>query len=227
MNSKTIIYTVLTFVTLNIIVLYWFIYSINQRVSEQLSRQPVDLPANQSNQANEEGNVIERNVTFIGPEQTCADCPQRIADLEEQVATLQSGESAKPVQQTKPSAGTTLKETFVPLGGGETSENDWIDIAGVSAYVDTSQYPTITSARFEGSIIIPTGQGMAYIRLFNSTDKHPVWFSEVSTESSTPFLFQSDPIRLDEGNKLYTVQMKNTLKVRSVVENARIRILLK
>ena len=227
MNSKTIIYIVLTFVTLNIILLYWFIYSINQRINTDFSPQQTDVSKVTPSIVVSKDADNDNSASLIGPEQICLDCPQRIADLEEQVATLQSGESAKPVQQTKPSAGTTLKETFVPLGGGETSENDWIDIAGVSAYVDTSQYPTITSARFEGSIFIPTGQGMAYIRLFNSTDKHPVWFSEVSTESSTPFLFQSDPIRLDEGNKLYTVQMKNTLKVRSVVENARIRILLK
>ncbi len=119
------------------------------------------------------------------------------------------------------------KEFFVPFGSGSSSSGDWEDVGGLKAYVDSTQYPSIKNVVFEASVRIPTGNEVAYVRLFNETDKHPVWFSEVSLEGGTPKLLVSDPITLDQGNKLYKVQMKTSLKYSAILDQARIHITTK
>lgn len=124
-----------------------------------------------------------------------------------------------------PESQNSVKEFFVPFGTGSSSAGDWEDIQGIQTTIDTANYSSIKSAVFEASIRIPTGNGIAYVRLFNSTDKHPVWFSDVSLEGGTPKLVISKPITLDSGNKTYQVQMKNSLKTLSFIDQARLHII--
>lgn len=117
-----------------------------------------------------------------------------------------------------------VKEFFIPFGSGSNNTEDWADISGIQVYVDSTQYGRIKSVTFEASMRIPTGNESAYVRLFNATDKHPVWFSEVSLEGGTPQLLISKPITLDTGNKLYQVQMKTSLKYQAILDQARLHI---
>ncbi len=116
------------------------------------------------------------------------------------------------------------KEYFVPLGTGTNATGDWTDVAGASAYVDTAQYPKIKNVVFEATVSVPTGNQTVYVRLFNATDKHPVWFSDVSMNTTGPLLLTSSPITLDKGNKLYQVQMKTQLKFTANLSQSRIHI---
>jgi len=103
------------------------------------------------------------------------------------------------------------KEFYIPFGTGTNTSTDWIDVGGVAAYVDSRLYGKIKKVVFEASLGIPSGNQTAYVRLFNATDKHPVWYSEISLSGSTPSLITSSAITLDSGNKLYQVQMKSQL----------------
>lgn len=127
--------------------------------------------------------------------------------------------SSSPIQ-----IGSSVKEFYIPFGSGSSSAGDWTDIPGLQAYVDSTQYGKIRSVVFEATIRIPTGNQIGYARLFNATDKHPVWFSEVSLEGGTPKLLTSAPITLDKGNKLYQVQMRTSLKYQTFLDQARLRI---
>lgn len=120
--------------------------------------------------------------------------------------------------------GSTAKEYYIPLGTGTNAASEWTDVAGASAYVDTAQYPRIKKVVFEATVGVPTGNQAAYVRLFNATDKHPVWFSEVSMNTTGPSALTSTPITLDKGNKLYQVQMKTQLKFTANLSQARIHI---
>lgn len=117
-----------------------------------------------------------------------------------------------------------VKEFFVSFGSGSSSADEWTDVSGLAAYIDSNQYGKIKTVTFEASLRIPTGNQTAYVRLYNSTDKHPVWFSEVSLEGGTPRLLISKPITLDTGNKLYQVQMKTQLKFSAILDQARVHI---
>lgn len=160
-----------------------------------------------------------------------ADCISKISEATSSLKLSQPESKAKAVpssQSTTTStprqSSSTVKEFFIPFGSGSNSAGDWSDVSGLAAYLDTTQYGQIKSVYFETSIHIPTGNETASVRLFNVTDKHPVWFSEVSIEGGTPKLLISDPITLDSGRKLYQVQMKTSLKYEAVIDQARVHI---
>ncbi len=136
-------------------------------------------------------------------------------------------EVALVLSQTKltgKSTATAVKESFVTLGSGSSLASEWADIPGAQSYIDSTAYGTISKVTFEVALHTPTGNQTAYARLYNVTDAHPVWNSEVSIEGGTPQLKISSPITLDRGSKLYQVQMKTQLSSRTNLENARVHI---
>lgn len=116
------------------------------------------------------------------------------------------------------------RELVIALGSGESTANDWSDVPGVEAYIDTTKYNRIKSVVFEASLYTPTGNQTAYVRLYNVTDKNMVWPSELSIEGGEPKLLISPPLGLSSGNKLYRVQMKTQLRARTQLVQARVRI---
>ena len=116
------------------------------------------------------------------------------------------------------------KEYFVPLGTGTGATDDWTDVVGAQAAVDTKQYRTIKTVHFEVTVQVPTGNQTVWVRLYNATDKHPVWYSEVSMNGTGPTALISQPISLDSGNKLYQVQMKTQLKYPATILQGRLRM---
>lgn len=123
------------------------------------------------------------------------------------------------------SATSLVKEFFVPLGTGSNSSDDWQDVGGLKATLNSANFGNIKTVTFEASVRIPTGNETAYVRLYNATDKHPVWFSDVSLEGGTPQLLISKPITLDSGNKTYQVQMKTSLKYTAFLDQSRLHII--
>lgn len=122
------------------------------------------------------------------------------------------------------STANTVKENFVTLGSGSSTASDWTDVPGAQSYIDSTSYGRIKSVAFEASLHTPTGNQTAYARLFNVTDQHPVWNSDVMIEGGSPQLKISQNITLDKGSKLYQVQMKTQLSHRTNLENARVHI---
>ncbi len=102
--------------------------------------------------------------------------------------------------------------------------DDWQDVTGLTAIVDITNYSQIKKVTFEASVHIPAANERAFVRLFNATDKHPVWFSEVSLEGGDTKLMVSPPITLDSGAKTYQVQMKTSLKYQAILDQSRIHI---
>lgn len=116
------------------------------------------------------------------------------------------------------------REFSVSFGSGSTRAGDWEDITGLAVYIDNSKYGKIKSVVFEAAVLIPNGNQGVYLRLFNITDGHPVWYSEVYHEGGTAKLLISPSLVLGSGNKLYQVQMKTTLKDLANLNQSRVRI---
>ncbi len=163
---------------------------------------------------------------------TCVDSCQSQIDEIKQLLTVTVSPKKSPTATPRPtrssssssSSSSTVKEYFVPLGSGSSTAEDWTDVPGVQSYVDSTQYGSIKQVVFEASLHTPTGNQTAYARLYNVTDKHPVWNSEVQISGGSPQLLISAPITLDSGNKLYQVQMKTQLKSQTNLNQARIHI---
>lgn len=154
----------------------------------------------------------------------------QIAQLKIDIENVQSKKS-EPIQQKQQSPSTTTatsaREYYIPLGTGSTTNNQWEDVAGAETYLDPASYTGIRHVYFEASLRIPVANGTVYARLYNVTDNHPVWYSEVSTSKGTSTRMVSENITLDKGNKLYRVQMKTSLQYPSYLDFARIKIEVK
>lgn len=119
----------------------------------------------------------------------------------------------------------TVKEIFVPLGSGTSSAEDWTDVPGVKAAVDSKKYGRIRTIVFEASVHVPNASEIVEVRLYNESDKHMVWNSDLFFPSgTTQNLLVSTPIVLDPGVKIYKVQIKTQLKFPAVIDQARIHI---
>jgi hypothetical protein len=139
------------------------------------------------------------------------------------VATISTTVTPTPTKAPAKTA-SSVSEFFVPFGSGSGDATDWRDVPGLSATLDTANYGQNKTVTFEVSLRIPTGNEIVYARLFNVTDKHPVWFSDVSLEGGTPGLVVSQPVTLDAGNKTYQVQLKTSLGFLSFIDQSRLHI---
>mgnify|MGYP001560227162 CR=1 FL=1 len=148
------------------------------------------------------------------PTEAClSSCEAKIDALAKRIEELPVSQTAK-----------NTSEYYISLGSGTTKSSVWQDIAGVEAIIDTTNYPSIKSVIFEVFLNIPTANGSVYAKLYNVTDKHDVWFSNVSSEG--PVLTKKEAmITLAPGIKTYRVMGLSTLKYDANIENARIRIL--
>lgn len=181
-----------------------------------------------------EQKIAEKNIPVPQVLNTCpASCLSEISNATKEatrsikLVSVISPPTGAPTPTTKPASPTqtSVKEFFVPFGSGSNSSDDWQDIPGLKATLDPANYGSIKTVTFEVTIRIPTGNEVAYARLYNATDKHPVWFSDVSLEGGTPQLLISKSITLDSGNKTYQVQMKTSLKFQAFLDQSRLHIL--
>jgi len=120
----------------------------------------------------------------------------------------------------------TVKEFYIPLGTGLTTSTTWVELPGVESVIDMANYPNVKSIIFEASMRIPTANGRVYAKLYNVTDKHDVWESEVYAEGPSGYRAESGNITLSSGRKLYRVIMKSTMGYEAILDSARIKILL-
>ena len=153
-------------------------------------------------------------------------CPQACISLIDRVNTTNNvALGTTPNSPTNPQViiSTSTHESYIPLGSGSTSKTTWEDLTATETIIDTSNYGKIKEAYFIASLRNPTKNGSVEAQLYNVTDKHPVWYSPITmgTESQT---LSSSKITLDNGNKLYRVQLKSTLGVLVYLDNAKIRI---
>lgn len=118
-----------------------------------------------------------------------------------------------------------IKEYFIPLGSGSGSANDWTDIDGLIANVDLGTFQNIKEINFEISVNVPTANQTVWVRLYNKTDKHPVWNSEVNANGTGGYMV-SQPLIYDKGEKTYQVQIKTQLNYPANITQSRLHIKL-
>lgn len=118
------------------------------------------------------------------------------------------------------------KDYFVPLGSGTNQASDWTDVPGAQATVDFGSYQHIKSIVFEASVAVSTGNESVSVRLYNVSDQHPVWYSDVTMNGGDSAYLISQPIEYDKGPKIYQVQMKTQLQYPANLTQSRIHITL-
>lgn len=117
-----------------------------------------------------------------------------------------------------------IRESYIPIGAGSAASSEWIDVGGASVWITSTLQGTVKKATFEASLVVPQGNQTASVRLYNASDKHLVWYSEMNLPGSGPALLISSPVRLDSGTKLYQVQVKSQLGGTATVLQARLHL---
>lgn len=115
-------------------------------------------------------------------------------------------------------------ETFIPLGTGSVDSNQWTNVPGLQAQINTGLYKKMQTVTFEVGIINPNDSGTIFVRLYNVTGNYPVWSSTVSLDSNSGYIV-SGPVILPAGSNLYQVQMLNTLNAPAQLAMSRLRII--
>ncbi len=152
-------------------------------------------------------------------------CPEACLEMINQATA--SGFSQAPIETKTIIQQTGVKEIYIPLGSGSTESMEWVELVGIESVIDMANYPNVKEIIFEASLRIPTANGKMYAKLFNVTDKHDVWFSEVEAEGSSGYRAESAKITLSQGRKVYRVKIKSTMGYEAILDSARIKILLK
>lgn len=150
-------------------------------------------------------------------------CPKSCTDLIQNISTARITSIPLPARFDQGNFQVLPKEFYVPIGSGTTRSLEYEELAGAEAYIDSSNYSRIKEVTFEVFLRNPTGNGQVYAKLFNVTDKHDVWFSEVNFEGGG-IARKTAVINLENGNKLYRVMLRSTLKYDAYVDNARVKI---
>ncbi|MBI5620105.1 hypothetical protein HY950_04040, partial [Candidatus Gottesmanbacteria bacterium] len=116
------------------------------------------------------------------PQKDVLTCPDACtAKIDEALSKATPAPAAVEISPTAIPAVPQAAEFYVPLGSGTTKSSEYEELLGAEAYINTVSYPTIKKVTFEIFLRNPTGNGRLYAKLYNVTDKHDVWFSEVFT----------------------------------------------
>ncbi|MBI5452044.1 hypothetical protein HY945_01150 [Candidatus Gottesmanbacteria bacterium] len=161
---------------------------------------------------------ISSNLSNLSCPASCLSAIQQATTSAGPTVNLQQGQ---PLQMASRSS----REFYIPLGSGSTSKSNWDDLTATETVIDPGNYGNIKEAYFIASLRNPTQNGQAEAQLYNVTDKHPVWGSQVTMNGPSSQTITSGKITLDNGTKLYRVQLKSTLSYQAFLDNAKIRIM--
>ncbi len=117
------------------------------------------------------------------------------------------------------------REFYIPLGTGSTQKNDWDDLLSTDTLIDPANYGNIKEIYFIAALRNPTQNGQIEAQLYNVTDKHLVWNSNVVMNGPLSQTLTSAKITLDTGAKLYRVQLKSSLQAPANLDTGKIRII--
>lgn len=154
-------------------------------------------------------------------------CPQSCLEKIDTEITNLSQSATSSSQTSQPAqapAANQVKEFFITVGSGAGSSDNWQNVPGLQVTIDASQYGKIKNVYFEVSAHVPNTNQIVYARLYDVTDDHPVWYSEMTfTNAGVAQTQTSAPLIFPEGKKTYAVQMKTQLKYPTNI-TSRIRI---
>lgn len=221
-SKKTIVIGIFIFVIINLLVL---------DIWEVIKTKKTDNQLNSTQSVSVSPTIPQSNYPSPIANESCPkSCSNLIKDATSslKLTAINTATTSAPTTKPAPTANaaeSSVKEFFIPFGSGSATSDDWEDVGGLQANIDSTKYGKIKSAVFEASVRIPTNNEYAYVRLYNVTDKHPVWNSEVYFPGgSAATLLTSQSISLDAGAKLYKVQMKTQLKYQAFLDQSRLHI---
>ncbi|KKQ37362.1 MAG: hypothetical protein US53_C0020G0015, partial [Candidatus Woesebacteria bacterium GW2011_GWA1_37_7] len=107
---------------------------------------------------------------------------------------------------------TSVKTTYIPMGSSTiVTSTDWVDVPDSGVYIDLERdYGKSAKVSWEASLKVAHGNGKAFARLYDDTNKIAVDYSEITTENNVNFKqLSSGNLPFWRGRNLYKVQLKS------------------
>lgn len=141
--------------------------------------------------------------------------------LQKRIEQLEKGTAPTTTTQSAPKSPSYV----LALGssGGVTTQ-DWSGLSSLSVSVDPADFPGYKSFQLEVELQQFQGNGTAYARLYNNTDKLAVFGSETSTSSFNYTWVSSQTFSLPSSKKTYILQLKTTTGYTASANNFRIKV---
>ena len=136
-------------------------------------------------------------------------CKQEIARLVSEATATLSGTTKEIVKEVGDSG---AKTTYIPMGATfATTSTSWVDVSDSAVYIDVeNDYGKDAKVSWEASLKVAHGNGKAFARLYDDTNKIAVDFSQVSTTDNVDFeQVTSTYLPFWRGRNLYKVQLKS------------------
>ncbi len=161
-------------------------------------------------------------------DQCGADCRAYI-DSKQQPASAQPVSSptpmTAPITALAPKPTKVRATTYLPLpGSGNTTANDWTNLAGTDFYFNPGDYQGLVELYLEASIHLTNGNGVAYFRLYDATHGIAVQGGDIQTSNQTSTAIVSGKVSFWAGKNLIRVQAKSLTADTAVFDSGRLRI---
>lgn len=104
----------------------------------------------------------------------------------------------------------TSHVAYLPISGSLSQiAYDWVSVPGSQFNFNKASYSGLKEIKFESNMKLLNGNGMAFVRLFDTTHGVAVTKSQVQTANQNDTVITSEPINFMDGNNLIEVQIKS------------------
>lgn len=219
MNNKTVTLLVFVFSLLFFLVGASFFYQ-----SRRFDRIESQIGTLSSVKTNFQEN--DKTVPEISTVDNCGSvCKQTINDLlSKAISTISS--KTKVTESTKV-VSKNIGTSYIPMGTTySTTSTDWYTLDDTAAYIDiASDYGTNVKVSWEVSLKVAHGNGQAYARLWDDTNKIAVNGSELTAINNPAYLLvSSGNLSFWSGRNLYKLQIKSLNSFEVTLTGGKIKI---
>jgi hypothetical protein len=196
---KPVFFSLLFLSILGLIGGFYFLY---QRQNKILNE------PGETNQALEIDDNSELNLSLDTCGQRCRDeiaiaVSDALADISPTTETIIEKETI---------VSTSQGTDYISMGTSDTTTStDWVDVEASAVYIDLeNDYGADANVSWEASLKVAHGNGKAFARLYDDTNKIAVDFSELTTENNVEFTQKTTGnLPFWKGRNLYKVQIKS------------------
>lgn len=170
--------------------------------------------------------VTEKTIERVTTEKCGEDCEELIDEkVNRAIKTKDKGSLGKvssPVLPTQP------KTSYIPIGTAfSTTKTEWTDVLGGEVYIDPADYGEAPVFGFEVSVKIANKNGVAWVRLYDSTNNIAVSGSELTSTTSEYSTVSVSNLPFWSGKNLYRIQIKSTTSQEVSVTGGKVKVTYK
>ncbi len=216
MNKKIILLVLL--LILVIASSFFYLFERLQKIENRIDN-PVGLSGQTGLQES------SQNISAVKTDDCGEICRKVVSDMiSNAISTVSS--KTKVVERSTASV-KTPQTAYIPMGTEfTTTSTDWYTINDTGVYIDLiNEYGTNTTVSWEASLKVAHGNGQAFARLWDDTNKIAVNGSELTTVNNVAYsLVSSRDLPFWRGRNLYKLQVKSLNSFEITITGAKIKI---